>query len=208
MFLQGRHIGGQTLGLGLCCREAGDSVSKGLHLALQLGIGRCQFGGAGTHLGQAAVQFGGLTRDAQLLLALFLQLGFELLDLQLQRFAAVVHIGFAGHDLAGNRLQAPRRFLADAGKAFLGGNQLLAHQGNLLEAPPGQARKGDQQRTDQCPQRTSAGALDLDHGRRSRTHRRRGGRHEIIVIPKVGPQAGNVVEVVFSIVTHESTLNQ
>ena len=104
MFLQGRHIGGQALALGLCCREAGDRVSEGLHLALQLGIGRCQLGVAGAHLGQAAVQFGGLTGDAQLLLALLLQLGFQLLDLQLQGFATVVHIRFAGHDLAGNRL--------------------------------------------------------------------------------------------------------
>ena len=183
-------------------------VGQRLHLALQFGIRVSQVGRAGGHLRQALVQLARLAGNADLLLALLLQLRFQLLDLQLERFAAVVHVGFAGDHLAGNVLQTPRRFFTDARKAFLRGNQLLAHQGDLLKAPPGKARKGDQQRAHQCPQRAGRGALDLDHRRIARAHGGSGCRLEIIIVPDVSPQAGNVVEIVFSIVTHESTLNR
>ncbi|MNI77972.1 hypothetical protein D3C73_1343080 [compost metagenome] len=155
------------------------------------------------HLRQALVQVRGLAGNALLLLALILQAAFQLLDLQLQRFAVRSNVGLAGDHLAGNVLQAPRRILTDACETFLGCHQLLLHQRDLLETPPGQARESEEQRADQGPQRAGARRPDLDHRRRARMHRGARGRWKIIIVVEdIGPQARHIVEVVVGIVTH------
>ena len=144
--------------------------------------------------------------SALLLLALLKEFFFKLLDLQLQRFAAAVEGGFTGHHFAGDGLQAPRRFFADACKAFLGGHQLLLHHRQLLKTPPRQPGKRQQDRAEQCPQRASGGRLDLDHRGVARIHRGAfsgtGWGGQFIVVIDRGSQGRDIIEVVAGIVTH------
>ncbi|MCY1439172.1 hypothetical protein D9M71_553960 [compost metagenome] len=195
--------------------QRGQFTAQGFDLLLHLRIGLLLLGVLGGYLGQAFVQFAGLrghlrqalvqvrglAGDAHLLFALVLQLVFQLFDLQLQRFAVAGDVSLAGDHLAGNILQAPRRFFTDSRKAFLGCHQLLLHQRNLLEAPPGKACEGKEQGADQCPQRAGTRRLDLHHWWRARVHGGAGALREII-IEDVCTQARYIVEVIVGIVTH------
>ena len=85
-----------------------------------------------------------LSANGLLLLAQLGEFIFQLLESQFQRLVFAGHARFGGHHLAGNVLQTPRRIFADTGKALLGRDQLLLHQGNLLETPPAQTCQRDQ----------------------------------------------------------------
>ncbi|MNX65011.1 hypothetical protein D3C86_960520 [compost metagenome] len=195
--------------------QGGQFSAQGFDLGLQLRIGRLMFGVLGSQLHQTLVQFAGLrghlcqslvqvrglAGNTLLLGALVLELAFQLADLQFQGLAVSGDIGLAGNNLSGNILQAPCRFLTDPREAFLGRHQLLFHQGDLLKAPPGQARERKEQRPDQRPQGTGTRRLDLHHRRRARMHDRAGSGRKI-VIENVCTQARYIVEVVVGIVTH------
>ncbi|MNZ64478.1 hypothetical protein D3C78_826470 [compost metagenome] len=211
MFLQGRNVGAEALELSLDFAGVGRRVlecrhvsTQDLELALQLSIDATLLGALGDDLRQALVQVHRLPHHALLLLALLQQLAFQLPDLQLERFAVVGDMGLAGYDLAGNILQTPGRFFTDPGEAFLSGHQLLLHQRNLLEAPPGKANECKEQCTDQCPQRPGTRPLDLR--RRARMHAGAlagsGRAREVVVIEAVRAQARYIIEVVVCIVTH------
>ncbi|MCY1425025.1 hypothetical protein D9M71_408040 [compost metagenome] len=222
LFLQRGDIGAQALQL--CIEffsvrrgtfQGGQFSTQGFDLGLQLRIGRLMFGVLGIQLRQALVQFGGLrghlcqslvqvrglAGNTLLLGVLVLELAFQLADLQLQGLAVGVDTGLAGNNLSGNILQAPCRFLTDSREAFLGRHQLLFHQGDLLKAPPGQARERKEQRPDQRPQGTGTRRLDLHHRRRARMHDRAGGGRKV-VIENVCTQARYIIEVVVGIVSH------
>ncbi|MNY07322.1 hypothetical protein D3C86_1401220 [compost metagenome] len=142
---------------------------------------------------------------ALLLLAQFGQLVFQLFDLQLERFTAAGDRGLGRHHLATDILDTPGSLLADTREALLGGHQLLLHQADLLKTPPAQPAEGDRQGADQRPQGAGTGRPGW---RRSDAGRRPHGgfvmtRSEIIAIPRVGGQAGHMIEFVVGIVTHE-----
>ncbi|MNI13739.1 hypothetical protein D3C73_669730 [compost metagenome] len=223
LLLQSGDVGAEAFQLSvelfIVCRgtfQRGHIADQDFDLGLQLRVHRLVLSALGSDLRQALVQIGGLrghlrqtfiqvrslTNHALLLLALVLQLAFQLLDLHLQRFTVAGDVGLAGDNLAGNILQAPRRFLTDARETFLGRHQLLFHQRNLLKAPPGQARESKKQRPDQRPQRTGARRLDLGHRRCTRMHGGASGRRKIIVVEDVCTQARYIIEVVVGIVTH------
>ncbi|MNN26539.1 hypothetical protein D3C81_1400450 [compost metagenome] len=153
--------------------------------------------GIGQYLLQTLAQVTRLPGYPLLLLALLGQAGLQLADLQLERLTAGAGRALSGSDLATDRLQAPRCFLANARKALLSGHQLLLHQRDLLKAPPAEPGQRDERRSQQCPQRARTGGPDglLAVARHTR-------RQQFVIIRSAGTQRWHIIKIVVGIVTH------
>ncbi|MCY1444551.1 hypothetical protein D9M71_610290 [compost metagenome] len=106
-------------------------------------------------------------------------------------------VGLGRHDLAADVIQAAGGFLADLGEAFLGGDQLLLHQQQLLMTPPGHPAEGDGHGADQRPQRPGVAAalhyrdwpaIGLDDPPREVA--------ELAAVGGIGGKTGHIVEFV------------
>lgn len=131
-----------------------------------------------------------------------------MLDLQLQRFAVAHAIGFVGDELAADVVQATGGLLADLGEAFLGGDQLLLHEQQLLVAPPAHTGQGDGHGCDQRPQRTGPAATFHRRGQRTSAGLDHTARvmAEFVAVGGVGGKVGHIIEFVERVITHGMNL--